>query len=44
MKKFVGYGLAVVFAIVVLMALFYFLFPKSVFKLAVDPRDAPPIW
>jgi abhydrolase domain-containing protein 6 len=38
MKKFLGYGLAVVFAIVVLLALFYFLFPKSVFKLAIDAQ------
>jgi abhydrolase domain-containing protein 6 len=38
MKKFAGYGLAVVFAIVVLLALFYLLFPKSVFNLAVDAQ------
>lgn len=38
MKKFLGYGLLVVVAIVVLLALFYFLFPKSVFKLAIDAQ------
>lgn len=38
MKKFAGYGLAVVFAVVVLLALFYLLFPKTVFNLAVDAQ------
>jgi abhydrolase domain-containing protein 6 len=38
MKKFFGYGLVIVVAIVVLLALFYFLFPKSVFKLAIDAQ------
>ena len=38
MKKFLGYGLMVVVAIVVLLALFYFLFPKAVFKFAIDAQ------
>jgi pimeloyl-ACP methyl ester carboxylesterase len=38
MKKFLGYGLLVVIAIVVLLTLFYFLFPESVFKLAIDAQ------
>ena len=38
MKKFLGYGLLVVVAIVVLLALYYFLFPESVFKLAIDAQ------
>ena len=38
MKKFLGYGLAVVVAIVVLLIAFYFLFPESVFKLAIDAQ------
>jgi abhydrolase domain-containing protein 6 len=38
MKKFLGYGLLVVVAIVVLLALFYFLFPETVFKLAIDAQ------
>ncbi|MBN2438203.1 MAG: alpha/beta hydrolase [Deltaproteobacteria bacterium] len=38
MKKFFGYALVVVAAIVVLLALFYFLFPKSVFKLSIDAQ------
>ena len=38
MKKFLGYGLAVVVAIAVLLAGFYFLFPESVFKLAIDAQ------
>ena len=38
MKKFLGYGLVVVVAIVVLLAVFYFLFPESVFKLAIDAQ------
>ncbi len=36
MKKFLGYGLLVIVAIFFLLALFYFLFPESVFKLAVN--------
>ena len=35
MKKFIGYGLLVIVAIVVLLAGFYFLFPESVFNLAI---------
>lgn len=38
MKKFLGYGLVVVVVIVVLLAGFYFLFPESVFKLAIDAQ------
>jgi pimeloyl-ACP methyl ester carboxylesterase len=38
MKKFLGYGLVVVVSIVVLLVLFYFLFPESVFKLAIDAQ------
>ena len=36
MKKFLKYGLPVVIAAIVLLAAFYFLFPKAVFKLAID--------
>ncbi len=38
MKKFIGYGLIVVVAVVVLLAGFYYLFPESVFKLAMDAQ------
>jgi abhydrolase domain-containing protein 6 len=38
MKKFLKYGFIVVVALVVLLALFYFLFPKSVFKLAINAQ------
>ena len=38
MKKFLGYGLVVVVAIVVLLVAFYFLFPEAVFKLAIDAQ------
>jgi pimeloyl-ACP methyl ester carboxylesterase len=38
MKKFLGYGFAVVVVIAVLLAGFYFLFPEAVFKLAVDAQ------
>jgi pimeloyl-ACP methyl ester carboxylesterase len=38
MKKILGYVLVVVVAIVVLLAGFYFLFPESVFKLAIDAQ------
>jgi abhydrolase domain-containing protein 6 len=38
MKKFLRYGLVVVVAVVVLLAAFYFLFPKAVFKLAIDAQ------
>ncbi len=38
MKKFVGYGLIVVVAVMVLLAGFYYLFPETVFKLAVDAQ------
>ncbi len=37
MKKIVKYGLIVVVAIVVCVA-FYFLFPETVFKLAIDAQ------
>lgn len=36
MKKILGYGAIVVGAVVVLAALLYFLFPETVFKLALD--------
>jgi pimeloyl-ACP methyl ester carboxylesterase len=36
MKKIVKYGLIVVAAIVVLLAAFYFIFPETLFKLAID--------
>ena len=36
MKKIFGYGLLGIVAVVVLLVLFYFLFPKAVFKLAIE--------
>lgn len=38
MKKFLGYGLLVIVAIVVLLAGFYFFFPEAAFKLAMDAQ------
>lgn len=38
MKKFIGYGLVIVVAVVVLLVGFYFLFPETVFKLAMDAQ------
>jgi abhydrolase domain-containing protein 6 len=38
MKKFLGYGLFIVVAIIILLALFYYLFPESVFNLAVKAQ------
>ena len=38
MKKFLKYGFIVIVAVVVLLTLFYFLFPKSVFKLAINAQ------
>jgi pimeloyl-ACP methyl ester carboxylesterase len=38
MKKFLGYGLLVIAACVVLLALFTFLFPRSAFKLAINAQ------
>lgn len=38
MKKILGYALAVVVAVVVLFAGFYYLFPEAVFKLAIDAQ------
>ena len=38
MKKFIKYGMIVVVAVVVLLAGFYFLFPETVFKLAIDAQ------
>ena len=38
MKKFLGYGLVVIGVIVVLLVAFYFLFPKTVFNLAIDAQ------
>ena len=38
MKKFIGYGLVFVFVVVVLLVGFYFLFPETVFKLAMDAQ------
>jgi pimeloyl-ACP methyl ester carboxylesterase len=38
MKKFLKYVLVVVIAVIVLLGALYFLFPKAVFKLAVDAQ------
>lgn len=38
MKKILKYGLLVIVAVVVLLTAFYFLFPESVFKIAVDAQ------
>ena len=38
MKKFLKYGMIVVVAVVLLLAGFYFLFPETVFKLAIDAQ------
>lgn len=38
MKKILKYGLLVIVAVVVLMTAFYFLFPESVFRIAVDAQ------
>jgi abhydrolase domain-containing protein 6 len=38
MKKILGYGLLVIVAIIFLLVAFYFLFPESVFKLAVNAQ------
>ncbi|MCJ7547045.1 MAG: alpha/beta hydrolase [Deltaproteobacteria bacterium] len=38
MKKILGYGSLVIVAFVFLLVLFYFLFPESVFKLAIDAQ------
>jgi abhydrolase domain-containing protein 6 len=38
MKKFLLYGLGIVITIVVLLTAFYFLFPESVFKMAIDAQ------
>jgi pimeloyl-ACP methyl ester carboxylesterase len=38
MKKFIGYGSVLILAIVVLLAVFYYLFPETVFKLAMDAQ------
>jgi pimeloyl-ACP methyl ester carboxylesterase len=38
MKKIIGYGLVIVVAVVALLAGFYFLFPETVFKLAIDAQ------
>jgi pimeloyl-ACP methyl ester carboxylesterase len=38
MKKIIGYGLIVVLAVVVLLAGFYYLFPETVFKFAMDAQ------
>jgi len=38
MKKFVKYGTVVIVAVAVLLAAFYFLFPETVFKLAIDAQ------
>ena len=38
MKKFIKYGMIVIVAIVVLLAAFYFLFPETVFNLAIDAQ------
>jgi abhydrolase domain-containing protein 6 len=38
MKKFLGYGLLIIAACIFLLALSFFLFPQSVFKLAIDAQ------
>jgi abhydrolase domain-containing protein 6 len=38
MKKFLRYGLLIAAAVIILLVAFYFLFPESVFKLAVDAQ------
>jgi pimeloyl-ACP methyl ester carboxylesterase len=38
MKKIIGYGFVIILAIVVLLAGFYYLFPETVFKLAMDAQ------
>ena len=38
MKKFIGYGSVIILAIVVLLVGFYYLFPETVFKLAMDAQ------
>ena len=38
MARFIKYGLIVVGAVVLLLAAFYFLFPETVFKLAIDAQ------
>ena len=38
MKKFLKYGLVVVLVLVALLAAFYFLFPETAFKLAIDAQ------
>jgi pimeloyl-ACP methyl ester carboxylesterase len=38
MNKFLKYGMIVVGAVVLLLAAFYFLFPETVFKLAIDAQ------
>jgi len=38
MKRLLGYGLIIVVAVFILLAAFYFLFPESVFKFAVDAQ------
>src|SRR5512134_3614990 len=38
MKKFIKYGVIVILAVVLLLAAFYFLFPKTAFELAIDAQ------
>ena len=38
MKKIIGYGFIIVIAVVVALAGFYFLFPETVFRLAMDAQ------
>jgi abhydrolase domain-containing protein 6 len=38
MKKFIKYGMIVIVGVVVLLTAFYFLFPETVFKLAIDAQ------
>ena len=38
MKKFIKYGMIVIVVVAVLLAAFYFLFPETVFKLAIDAQ------
>jgi pimeloyl-ACP methyl ester carboxylesterase len=38
MKKFIKYGMVVIVVVAVLLAAFYFLFPKTAFELAIDAQ------
>jgi len=38
MKKFIKYGMVVIVVVAILLAAFYFLFPKTAFELAIDAQ------